>query len=140
MGSQLFPENLATLPAGPLSTGSAGLLESDPMKTLKASSTPPGYSICAWQCSPITNCYCISPRDILGSSQAGSSNAGTGTKLPKESCRAAGQVATVPSLFSVIHALPKAARSASWPPYPLSAWLQGATTFVFSQAPLLQPF
>lgn len=44
---------------------------------LRASSTPPGYSICAWQCSTNTNCYCISPRDILGSSQAGSSNAGT---------------------------------------------------------------
>lgn len=42
-----------------------------------------------------------------------------GTKLPKESCRAAGQVATVPSLFLVIHALPKAGRSAWWPPYPL---------------------
>lgn len=78
MGSQLFPESLATLPPGPLSTGSAGLIGSVPMQTLRASSTPPGYSICAWQCSTNTNCYCISPRDILGSSQAGSSNAGTG--------------------------------------------------------------
>lgn len=59
-----------------------------------------------------------------------------GTKLPKESCRAAGQVATVPSLFSVIHALPKAGRSAWWSPYPLSAWLPGATTFVFFLQPL----
>lgn len=130
MGSQLFPDNLATLPPGPLSTGSAGLIGSDPMKTLRASSTLPGYSICAWQCSTITNCYCISPRDILGSSQAGSSNAGTGDQAAKgerRSCWTGGR--------SALSMLPKAGRSTWWPPYPLSAWLPGATTIVFFSGP-----
>lgn len=130
MGSQLFPDNLATLPPGPLSTGSAGLIGSDPMKSLRASSTPPGYSICAWQCSTITHCYCISPRDILGSSQAGSSNAGTGDQAAKgerQSCWTGGR--------SALSMIPKAGRSTWWPPYPLSAWLPGATTIVFFSGP-----
>lgn len=48
-----------------------------------APSTSPGYSITTRQCSTAANCYCVSPRDILGSSQAGPSNAGIRAVLPK---------------------------------------------------------
>lgn len=141
MGSQLFPESLATLPPGPLSTGSAGLIGSVPMQTLRASSTPPGYSICAWQCSTNTNCYCISPRDILGSSQAGSSNAGTGDQAAKgelQSCWTGGH-----SALSIL-GYPCAPQSrqvclvASLPSLCLAPRCYHLC--VFSPAPLLQSF
>lgn len=108
---------------------------------LRASSTPPGYSICAWQCSTNTNCYCISPRDILGSSQAGSSNAGTGDQAAKgelQSCWTGGH-----SALSIL-GYPCAPQSrqvclvASLPSLCLAPRCYHLC--VFSPAPLLQSF
>lgn len=106
---------------------SLGLSQTQSYEDIKGPpSTPPGYPVTTSQCSAITKCYCIRPKDILGSSQTGSNKPSAGIRptLPKsglQSCRTGGHDA-LSILSSITHLLPpspKTVRSTRWLPMPL---------------------
>lgn len=118
---------------------SLGLSQTQSYEDIKGPpSTLPGYPVTTSQCSAITKCYCISPRDILGSFQTGSNKPSAGIRptLPKsglQSCQTGGSDA-LSILSSITHLLPptpKPVRSTCWLPTLLFALFSDATTFVF---------